>query len=182
MPASRWSAAAASPRAERSCYGRTKDRTRAALHRAHASSSSTACRCPPHLRSAGPAGGRRRLPRRGKHRGVFRLPRPPTPIVAAHRRGPRLHRGRSGPARLRRLGPISGSRGRPERRVALAYGAVEKILGANPRGAGLFLLGHSAGCELAVRMAADERAEHAASSASNWPVPDCSTPMKLTRS
>ena len=30
-----------------------------------------------------------------------------------------------------------------------------------PRGAGLFLLAHSAGCELAVRMAADERAEHA---------------------
>ena len=51
---------------------------------------------------------------------------------------------------------------RPEQRVALAYGAVEKILGANPRGAGLFLLGHSAGCELAVRMAADERAEGAA--------------------
>ena len=48
---------------------------------------------------------------------------------------------------------------RPEQRVALAYGAVDKILGASPRGAGLFLLGHSAGCELAVRMAADERAE-----------------------
>ena len=41
----------------------------------------------------------------------------------------------------------------PEQRVALAYGAVDKILGSNPRGAGLFLLGHSAGCELAVRMA-----------------------------
>jgi len=48
----------------------------------------------------------------------------------------------------------------PEQRVALAYSAVDKMLGANPRGAGLFLLGHSAGCELAVRMAADERAEH----------------------
>jgi pimeloyl-ACP methyl ester carboxylesterase len=48
----------------------------------------------------------------------------------------------------------------PEQRVALAYGAVEKVLGSNPRGAGLFLLAHSAGCELAVRMAADERAEH----------------------
>src|SRR5215213_5442733 len=48
----------------------------------------------------------------------------------------------------------------PEQRVALAYGAVDKILGSKPRGAGLFLLGHSAGCELAVRMAADERAEH----------------------
>ena len=51
---------------------------------------------------------------------------------------------------------------RPGQRVALTYGAVDKILGANPRGAGLFLLGHSAGCELAVRMAADERAEDAA--------------------
>ena len=50
---------------------------------------------------------------------------------------------------------------RPEQRVALAYGAVDKILGASPRGAGLLLLGHSAGCELAVRMAADERAEQA---------------------
>ncbi|HEX2213007.1 MAG TPA: alpha/beta fold hydrolase [Mycobacterium sp.] len=50
---------------------------------------------------------------------------------------------------------------RPEQRVALAYGAVEKVLGSAARGAGLFLLGHSAGCELAVRMAADERAERA---------------------
>src|SRR5258705_554511 len=50
----------------------------------------------------------------------------------------------------------------PEQRVALAYGAVDKILGSSPRGAGLFLLAHSAGCELAVRMAADARAEHAA--------------------
>jgi pimeloyl-ACP methyl ester carboxylesterase len=48
-----------------------------------------------------------------------------------------------------------------EQRVALAYGAVDKILGSNARGAGLFLLAHSAGCELAVRMAVDERAEHA---------------------
>lgn len=47
----------------------------------------------------------------------------------------------------------------PEQRVALAYGAVDKILGSNPRGGGLFLLAHSAGCELAVRMTAGERAE-----------------------
>jgi pimeloyl-ACP methyl ester carboxylesterase len=47
----------------------------------------------------------------------------------------------------------------PEQRVALAYGAVDKILGTNSRGAGLFLVGHSAGCELAVRMAAHECAE-----------------------
>lgn len=50
---------------------------------------------------------------------------------------------------------------RPEQRVELAYGAIDKILGTNSRGAGLFLVGHSAGCELAVRMAADDQAEHA---------------------
>lgn len=55
--------------------------------------------------------------------------------------------------------PYPDAMQRPEQRVALAYAAVDKMLGANPRGAGLFLLGHSAGCELAVRMAADERAE-----------------------
>ncbi len=49
----------------------------------------------------------------------------------------------------------------PEQRVALAFEAVDKVLGANPRGAGLFIVGHSAGCELAVRMAADERANRA---------------------
>jgi pimeloyl-ACP methyl ester carboxylesterase len=56
--------------------------------------------------------------------------------------------------------PYPDAMQRPEQRVALAYAAVDKMLGANPRGAGLFLLGHSAGCELAVRMAADERADH----------------------
>lgn len=49
----------------------------------------------------------------------------------------------------------------PDQRVALAYGAVDKVLGQSPRGAGLFLLGHSAGCELAVRMAASDRAAEA---------------------
>jgi pimeloyl-ACP methyl ester carboxylesterase len=43
----------------------------------------------------------------------------------------------------------------PEQRVDLTYGAVERILGQLPRGAGLFLMGHSGGCELATRMAAD---------------------------
>jgi len=47
----------------------------------------------------------------------------------------------------------------PDQRVALAYGVVDKL--ASARGAGLFLVGHSAGCELAVRMAADERATDA---------------------
>jgi pimeloyl-ACP methyl ester carboxylesterase len=58
--------------------------------------------------------------------------------------------------------PYPDAMQRPEQRVALAYGAVDKILGSNPRGAGLFLLAHSAGCELAVRMATDETADHAA--------------------
>src|ERR1700681_2966997 len=57
--------------------------------------------------------------------------------------------------------PYPDAMQRPEQRVALAYGAIDKILGSNPRGAGLFLLAHSAGCELAVRMAVDDRAEHA---------------------
>jgi hypothetical protein len=45
---------------------------------------------------------------------------------------------------------------RPEQRVRLAYAAVDRILGERPRGAGLFLMAHSGGCELAMRMAADE--------------------------
>lgn len=43
----------------------------------------------------------------------------------------------------------------PQQRVDLTYGAADRILGQQPRGAGLFLLGHSGGCELATRMAAD---------------------------
>src|SRR6202453_2729933 len=45
----------------------------------------------------------------------------------------------------------------PEQRVRLAYGAVDRVLGERPRGAGLFLMGHSGGCELALRMAADDQ-------------------------
>jgi pimeloyl-ACP methyl ester carboxylesterase len=48
---------------------------------------------------------------------------------------------------------------RPEQRVALAYGAVDAMLGDRPRGAGVFVVAHSNGCELAVRMAADARAD-----------------------
>ncbi|KWX65930.1 alpha/beta hydrolase [Mycobacterium sp. NAZ190054] len=40
----------------------------------------------------------------------------------------------------------------PARRVAATSGAVDKIVGT-ARGAGVFLLGHSAGCELALRLA-----------------------------
>lgn len=43
----------------------------------------------------------------------------------------------------------------PGQRVRLAYGAVERIVGEGSRGAGLFLFAHSNGCELALRMAAD---------------------------
>jgi len=45
----------------------------------------------------------------------------------------------------------------PARRVELAYAALDRLPSARPRGAGVFLLAHSAGSELAVRMAADER-------------------------
>ncbi|KUH97173.1 thioesterase [Mycolicibacterium acapulense] len=85
---------------------------------------------------------------------------------------PQLSLLRAGPARgitvvaLDRPGygssaPYPEAMHQPDQRVALAYGAVDKVLGQNPRGEGLFLLGHSAGCELAVRMAADDRAAQA---------------------
>lgn len=57
--------------------------------------------------------------------------------------------------------PYPDAMERPEQRVGLVYGAIDQALGSNPRGAGLFLVGHSAGCELAVRLAADERAGQA---------------------
>ena len=57
--------------------------------------------------------------------------------------------------------PYPDAMERPDQRVALAYGAIDKILGTKPRGAGLFLVGHSAGCELVVRMATDDLAERA---------------------
>lgn len=44
-----------------------------------------------------------------------------------------------------------------DQRVNLAYGAVDRIIGERPRGAGIFVMGHSGGCELTMRMAADER-------------------------
>ncbi|MER5183393.1 alpha/beta fold hydrolase [Streptomyces sp. NPDC002896] len=47
--------------------------------------------------------------------------------------------------------------GRPERRVEVAYAAVEAMLAGRSRGAGVFLVAHSIGCELALRMAVDER-------------------------
>ncbi|MGE5131914.1 MAG: alpha/beta hydrolase [Gemmatimonadota bacterium] len=47
--------------------------------------------------------------------------------------------------------------GSAERRVDLAYAAVDALLGTRPRGAGLFLMAHSMGCVLAIRMAGHER-------------------------
>lgn len=45
----------------------------------------------------------------------------------------------------------------PEQRVRLAYAVVDRITGRSSRGVGLFVVAHSNGCELALRMAADER-------------------------
>ncbi|MGW5375662.1 alpha/beta fold hydrolase [Nocardia sp. NPDC003999] len=54
-------------------------------------------------------------------------------------------------------GPFGDQLAAPLRRVDLMYGAVDAHLDDRPRGAGVFLLAHSAGCELAMRMAGDER-------------------------
>lgn len=43
----------------------------------------------------------------------------------------------------------------PDRRVELAFGAVDGIA-ASDRGAGVFVMSHSAGCELGLRMAVDD--------------------------
>lgn len=42
-------------------------------------------------------------------------------------------------------------------RVDLVYAAIDRLLGDRPRGAGVFIMGHSAGCVLALQMAADVR-------------------------
>lgn len=44
----------------------------------------------------------------------------------------------------------------PAARVALAVGAVDKILDDGPRGAGIFFFAHSLGCELALRMTVEQ--------------------------
>ncbi len=53
--------------------------------------------------------------------------------------------------------PYSDAMWEPQRRVDLAYGAADAMLGKRERGAGLFILAHSNGCELALRMAVAER-------------------------
>ncbi len=45
----------------------------------------------------------------------------------------------------------------PATRVGFALGAVDKMLGETARGAGIFVLAHSAGCELGLRLAIDDR-------------------------
>jgi pimeloyl-ACP methyl ester carboxylesterase len=45
----------------------------------------------------------------------------------------------------------------PARRVDLVYAALDRLLDSRPRGAGVFVLAHSIGCELAARVAADDR-------------------------
>ncbi|WP_109530411.1 MULTISPECIES: alpha/beta hydrolase [Nocardia] len=44
-----------------------------------------------------------------------------------------------------------------QRRVDLMYGVVDSLLANRERGAGVFLMAHSAGCELALRMASADR-------------------------
>ncbi|WP_328392866.1 alpha/beta hydrolase [Nocardia sp. NBC_00416] len=58
---------------------------------------------------------------------------------------------------FRSSGPYADLLKDPARRVDLVFGAVDALLDGSPRGAGVFLMAHSAGCELAVRMAAAER-------------------------
>ncbi|WP_235156980.1 alpha/beta hydrolase [Rhodococcus ruber] len=50
-------------------------------------------------------------------------------------------------------------RGMPsaDQQVEVTFAAVERMLGAGSRGAGIFLVGHSQGCVLAMRMAAADR-------------------------
>ncbi|WP_089250518.1 alpha/beta fold hydrolase [Rhodococcoides kyotonense] len=50
-----------------------------------------------------------------------------------------------------------GERIDPDRQVALSYGVVDSALQGLDRGAGCFLVGHSQGCVLALRMAVDPR-------------------------
>lgn len=44
-------------------------------------------------------------------------------------------------------------------RVDACYGAIDALLGSSSRGAGVFLVAHSAGCDLGVAMAVDDRGD-----------------------
>jgi pimeloyl-ACP methyl ester carboxylesterase len=48
----------------------------------------------------------------------------------------------------------------PAHRADLTYTVVDRLLDVEDQGAGLFVLAHSAGCELAVRMAVDDRGKN----------------------
>ena len=53
--------------------------------------------------------------------------------------------------------PYAAGMASVQRRVDLAYAAVDRLLEGRPRGAGVFVLGHSQGCVLAIQMAGDQR-------------------------
>jgi pimeloyl-ACP methyl ester carboxylesterase len=55
--------------------------------------------------------------------------------------------------------PYTDSMWEPQRRVELAYAAADAMLGKRGRGAGLVILAHSNGCELALRMAVADRGQ-----------------------
>ena len=109
-------------------------------------------------RASGTARGHRGRARRRDVVGVLRLPGPPAIVVAALGRAhgfTAIALDRPG------YGASAAVPGRdwpiPTGASALAYGAVDKILADGARGAGLFLVAHSAGCELALRMAVSDR-------------------------
>ena len=54
-------------------------------------------------------------------------------------------------------GAFPGEVDSPPRRVELVYAALDELVGTGSRGAGVFLLGHSAGSPLVIHMAADKR-------------------------
>jgi pimeloyl-ACP methyl ester carboxylesterase len=53
--------------------------------------------------------------------------------------------------------PHADTMSAPESRVELSFAAIDEHLGSRARGTGVFLMAHSLGCELGMRMAADKR-------------------------
>lgn len=67
----------------------------------------------------------------------------------------------------------------PDRRADMTYRTIDALLGANSRGAGIFLMGHSAGCDLAVNMAADPRVSSLISNVGAPPRRSCTWMVRM---